>query len=153
MQGGERVTWDSKSILLEGLEHAHLPMHYLDLFIFHTHVLYWHWKQLQLQEKLCNLRWRIESARARRSSRDRHTDEMSIIPTYIVRRNIITPEAIWEERSIREDSWLHSAGWRLRVIKRMRRRRRSVTKSKNNLCKLAVYCVSKLGWQFGLVFF
>ena len=42
--------------------------------------------------------------------------------TYMVRRNIITPEAVWEERSTREDSWLHSAGWLIRVIKRTRRR-------------------------------
>ena len=43
---------------------------------------------------------------------------------YLVRRNIITPEAVWEEISTREDSWLHSAGWFIRVIKRTRRRRR-----------------------------
>ena len=28
--------------------------------------------------------------------------------TDMVRRNIITPDAVWEERSTREDSWLHS---------------------------------------------
>ena len=40
--------------------------------------------------------------------------------TDMVRRNIITPEAVWEERCTREDSWLHSAGWLIRVIKRRR---------------------------------
>ena len=43
-----------------------------------------------------------------------------------LRRNIITPEAVWEERSTREGSWLHSAGWLIRVIKRTRRRRGGV---------------------------
>ena len=56
-----------------------------------------------------------------------HTAKMSSIPTSqktdMVRRNIITPEAVWEERSTREKSWLHSAGWLIRVIKRTRRRR------------------------------
>ena len=51
---------------------------------------------------------------------------MSSIPisqtTDMVRRNIITPEAVWEEISTIEDSWLHSAGWLIRVIKRTRRR-------------------------------
>ena len=42
----------------------------------------------------------------------------------MVRRNIITPEAVWGERRTREDSWLHSAGWPIRVIKRTRTRRR-----------------------------
>ena len=36
--------------------------------------------------------------------------------------NIITPEAVWEERRTR-DSSLHSAGWLIRAIKRMKRRR------------------------------
>ena len=57
-----------------------------------------------------------------------HTAKMPSIPTSqttdMVRRNIITSEAVWEERSTREDSWLHSAGWLIRVIKRTRRRRR-----------------------------
>ena len=35
---------------------------------------------------------------------------------------LVTSEAVWEERSTREDSWLHSAGWLIRVIKRTRRR-------------------------------
>ena len=39
-----------------------------------------------------------------------------------LRQSIITPEAVWEERCTREDSWLHSAGWLIRVIKRTRRR-------------------------------
>ena len=66
----------------------------------------------------------------RRSDNRTHTAKMSrsSIPTSqttdMVRRNIITPEAVWEERSTREDSWLHSAGWLIRVIKRTRRRRR-----------------------------
>ena len=37
---------------------------------------------------------------------------------------LVTSETVWEERSTREDSWLHSAGWLIRVIKRTRRRRR-----------------------------
>ena len=65
---------------------------------------------------------------SRRSDNRTHTAKMSSIPTSqttdMVRRNIITPEAVWEERSTREDSWLHSAGWLIRVIKRTRRRRR-----------------------------
>ena len=28
-------------IRLDGLTDAHIPMHYLHLFMFHTHVLYW----------------------------------------------------------------------------------------------------------------
>ena len=51
---------------------------------------------------------------------------MSSIPTTqttdMVRRNIVTPETVWEGRSTREDSWLHSAGWLICVIKRTRRR-------------------------------
>ena len=47
---------------------------------------------------------------------------LSRIPTSqttdMVRRNIITPAAVWEERRIREDSWLHSAGRVICVIKR-----------------------------------
>ena len=35
----------------------------------------------------------------------------------ILRRNIIVPESVWEERRTREDSWLHSAGGLIRVIK------------------------------------
>ena len=64
----------------------------------------------------------------RRSDNKTHTTKMYSIPTSqttdMVRRNIITPEAVWEERSTRKDSWLHSAGWLIRVIKRKRRRRR-----------------------------
>ena len=41
--------------------------------------------------------------------------------TDMVRRNIITPEAVWEERRTIEVSWLHSAGWLIRIIKRTRR--------------------------------
>ena len=44
--------------------------------------------------------------------------------------NIITPEAVWEERRTREDSWLHSAGWLIRVIKRTRRRRKKIHPAK-----------------------
>ena len=66
--------------------------------------------------------------RNRRSNNRTHTAKMSSIPssqtTDMVRRNIITPEAVWEQRRTREDSWLHSAGWLICVIKRMRRRRR-----------------------------
>ena len=58
----------------------------------------------------------------RRSDNRTHTAKMSSIPTSqttdMVRRNIITPEAVWEERCTREDSWLHSADWLIRVIKR-----------------------------------
>ena len=64
----------------------------------------------------------------RRSDNRTHTVKMSSIPTSqttdMVRRNIITPEVVWEERSTREDSWLHSAGWLIRVIKRTRIRKR-----------------------------
>ena len=35
---------------------------------------------------------------------------------------LVTSETVWEERSTREDSWLHSAGWLICVIKRTRRR-------------------------------
>ena len=55
-----------------------------------------------------------------------HTAYMSIIQTSqrtdIVRWNIIVPETVWEERRSREDNWLYSAGWLIRVIKRTRRR-------------------------------
>ena len=58
----------------------------------------------------------------RRSNNRTHTAKMSIIPTsqttYMVRRNIITPEAVCEERRIKKDSWLHSASWLIRVFKR-----------------------------------
>ena len=37
--------------------------------------------------------------------------------TDMVRGNIITPESVWEERRTRENSWLQSAGWFIRVIK------------------------------------
>ena len=63
----------------------------------------------------------------RRSNNRTHTAKICSIPTSqttdMVRQNIITPEAVWEERRTREDSWLHSAGWLIRVIKRTRRRR------------------------------
>ena len=36
---------------------------------------------------------------------------------------LVTSEVAWEERITREDSWLHSAGWLIRVIKRTRRGR------------------------------
>ena len=55
----------------------------------------------------------------RRSNNRTHTAKMSSIPTSqttdMVRRNIITPEAVWEERRTREDNWLHSAGWLIRA--------------------------------------
>ena len=58
----------------------------------------------------------------RRSNIITHTAKMSSIRTSqttdMVRRNIITPESVWEERRTREDSWL------IRVIKRTSRRRR-----------------------------
>ena len=51
---------------------------------------------------------------------------MSIIPTSqrtdMFRWNIIAPETVWEERKSREDIWLNSALWLIRVIKRKRRR-------------------------------
>ena len=59
----------------------------------------------------------------RRLNSRTHTAKMTSIPTSqrkdMVIRNIITPEAVWEEL---EDSWLYSAGWFIRVIKRTRRR-------------------------------
>ena len=62
----------------------------------------------------------------KRSNNRTHTANMSIIPTSqrtdIVRWNIIAPEAVWEERRSREENWLHSAGWLIRVIKRKRTR-------------------------------
>ena len=39
----------------------------------------------------------------------------------------LRPEAVWEEIRTREDSWLHSAGWIIRVIKRTRRRRLDIS--------------------------
>ena len=54
-----------------------------------------------------------------------HTAKIISIPipqrTDMARQNIITPEAVWEERRTREDSWLHSADWLIRVIKQMRK--------------------------------
>ena len=43
--------------------------------------------------------------------------------TDMVRQNIITSDAVWEERRSRENSWLHPAGCIIRVIKIMRRRK------------------------------
>ena len=40
---------------------------------------------------------------------------------------LVTSEAVWEERSIREASWLHSTGWLIRVLKQTKRRRHMVT--------------------------
>ena len=51
----------------------------------------------------------------------------------MVRPNIITPEVVWEERNTRVDSWLHSAGWLIRVIKRTRRRRRQHRAQRNKI--------------------
>ena len=69
----------------------------------------------------------------RRSNNRTHTAKMSSIPTSqttdMVRR-IITPEAVWEERRTREDSWLHSAGWFICVIKRTRRNNLKLLRSK-----------------------
>ena len=58
-----------------------------------------------------------------RSNNRPHTAKITSISTSqrtdMVRQNIISPKAVSEEGRTREDSWLHSAGW---LIRQMRKR-------------------------------